>query len=262
MGRSHGQHRRPRLGQHFLHDKSVIASIISSFAASNEDITVEIGPGHGALTAPLLQQLQCLHVVEKDIAMIDSLQQRHGTERLVIHHCDAVNFDYASLLSSATAKLRLIANLPYSISTPILFRLMELGDKIKDMTFMVQREVADRLLADPGNSDYGRLTVMVTRHYQVQRILNVAPGSFSPPPKVHSSVLKLMPLESPATGNDKVFADLVRSAFSARRKTLGNALAEYLDATSIAAAGIDPRLRPGDLSPLQYATLAKLVTTD
>lgn len=250
------------MGQHFLHDRSVIDKIISSFAASDECVTVEIGPGRGALTERLLQQLRHLHAVEKDGDLVEELRARHDGSVLTVHHADAVSFDYKGLLPGPSSCLRLIGNLPYHISTPLLFQLARLGHGVRDMTFMVQREVADRLLAKPGGSDYGRLTVMTARHYMVERICNVAPGSFSPPPKVRSSVVRFSHQpEPPPLADEDAFSEVVRCAFSARRKTLGNALAGHIEPASIAALGISPELRPEQLSPRQYAQLANIAGT-
>lgn len=255
-----GRQRKPRLGQHFLHDKFIIEQIVTDFAASADDFVVEIGPGRGALTKPLLQQLDGMHAVEIDPAMVDFLRTKYGDSGLTVHNADAVRFAYRSILPPSLPRLRLIGNLPYSISTPLLFSLVRLGDSIKDMTFMIQREVAERLLAEPGSSSYGRLTVMVALHCQVQRLCDVEPDSFTPPPKVQSTVLRFLPLPEPmVVGDGSVLADLVRCAFSARRKTLANALAPHLDADRIMALGINPKLRPGELSVQQYVQLAKAV---
>ncbi|MGV0005725.1 MAG: 16S rRNA (adenine(1518)-N(6)/adenine(1519)-N(6))-dimethyltransferase RsmA [Candidatus Porifericomitaceae bacterium WSBS_2022_MAG_OTU9] len=257
-----GSRHKPRLGQHLLHDQSVIERIVTDFAANSDDFVVEIGPGRGALTKPLLQQLDGMHAVEKDPVMVDFLRAKYGGSGLTVHTADAVRFAYQSILPPSRPRLRIIGNLPYSISTPLLFSLIHLGAGIQDMMFMMQREVAERLLAEPGTSSYGRLTVMVALYYQVQRLCDVAPGSFAPPPKVQSTVLRFSPLPEPmvvADGN--ILADMVRCAFSARRKTLANALAPYLDAGRMVALGIDPKLRPGELSVQQYVQLAKAVAT-
>ena len=263
MSASGSRHRRrPRMGQHFLHDQSIIDKIITSFAASDECVTVEIGPGKGALTERLLPQLRRLHAIEKDSAMVEALRAKYDDSVLALHHADAVSFDYQGLLSGPSTCLRFIGNLPYSISTPLLFKLARLGHSVRDMTFMVQREVADRLLAKPGGSNYGRLTVMTARHYMVERICNVAPGAFSPPPRVRSSVVRFSHQPEPLPlADEDTFSEVVRCAFSARRKTLGNALTRYLEPDSIAALGISPELRPGQLSPQQYAQLANIAGT-
>jgi 16S rRNA (adenine1518-N6/adenine1519-N6)-dimethyltransferase len=249
-----------RLGQHFLHDPAVIRRLVEAIRPQANDSMVEIGGGPGALTAPLTERLTTLHVVEIDRALAEALPSRvPHPERLVVHHADALKFDYASL-ATGPRSLRVVGNLPYNISTPLLFRLLESGDTIKDLHVMLQREVVDRMIAAPGGKDYGRLTVMLALWARCEARFDVGPGAFTPPPKVWSTVVRLTPHATPPFElHDRAgFASLVAHLFSMRRKTLGRSLRGRLTADQIRAAGIDPGARAETLAPADFARLADL----
>ncbi|MEJ2603298.1 MAG: 16S rRNA (adenine(1518)-N(6)/adenine(1519)-N(6))-dimethyltransferase RsmA [Gammaproteobacteria bacterium] len=251
---------RKRFGQHFLHDPGVVSRIVAAVAPAAGEHLVEIGPGEGVLTAPLSRAPVTLDAVELDRDLAASLQQRFaGAPNVTIHQADALDFDYGALGED----LRVVGNLPYNISTPLLFHLIGHREAIRDMHFMLQREVVDRMSAAPGGKAYGRLTVMLACSMQVERLFDVPPEAFRPPPRVHSSVVRLTPLEEPlAIADRQLFGALVTSAFSRRRKTLKNALADWLDASAIADAGIDPGLRPERLTPDEFARLAAAAQVD
>jgi 16S rRNA (adenine1518-N6/adenine1519-N6)-dimethyltransferase len=254
-------HPRKRLGQHFLHDPAVIARIVREVAPQRDDCIVEIGGGRGALTMPLLEQLDTLHVVELDERWAAELEQSQAARvgRLQVHHADALEFDF-SALATRPGGLRVVGNLPYNISTPLLFHLLDQRAAISDMVFMVQKEVAKRILAAPGSKDYGRLTVMLSAWMDAEACFDVGPGAFKPPPRVWSTVLHARPRTESryVIDDERRFADLVRQAFSMRRKTLRRGLEGLLTREQIAAAGIDPSARAETLAPAQFAALARL----
>lgn len=249
---------RKRFGQHFLHDPAVIHNIINAIAPRATDHMVEIGPGQGALTYPLLEKLDTLHVVEIDRDLVAHLQAQ-GIEKLRIHNVDALRFDFCSLADGH--KLRVVGNLPYNISTPILFHLLKQLECIEDMYFMLQKEVVERMIAAPGSRDYGRLSIMIQYRCQVESLFNIGPGAFKPPPRVDSSIVRLTPhSRAPVQIKDeRLFEKMVTQAFSARRKTLRNALKNLLEPAQILACDIDPGLRPEQLSLQQFACLCNQV---
>jgi len=249
---------RQRLGQHFLHERGTIERLLRAIAPRAGEHIVEIGPGEGALTQPLLERVDRLTVVERDAGLAEALPQRIGArERLRVHHGDALAFDFAALAQGE--HLRLVGNLPYTISTPLLFHLIDQRAAIMDMHFMLQREVVDRLAADPGSKVYGRLSVMAQAYCEIEPLFRVAPGAFRPPPAVDSAVARLTPRAEPlvAPALEARFAALVRAAFQARRKTLRNTLRSQLDTDAIAAAGLAPQQRPEQLLPSDFAALAR-----
>jgi len=250
---------KKRLGQHFLHDPAVIRRIVGTIAPVPSDRIVEIGPGPGALTRPLLERLDRLHVVEVDRELAADLPARvEHPERLVVHETDALRFDFASL-ADGPRSLRVVGNLPYNISTPLLFHLLTFGDAIRDMHVMLQREVVDRMTAGPGGKEYGRLTVMLAAAAKCEACFDVGPGAFTPPPKVWSTVVRVVPRapDFAITDRDR-FASVVALLFSMRRKTLGRALKGRLTPAQIASTGIDPIARPETLTPADFAKLAAL----
>jgi 16S rRNA (adenine1518-N6/adenine1519-N6)-dimethyltransferase len=250
---------KKRLGQHFLHDPAVIRRLVDVIRPQPDDVMVEIGGGPGALTIPLSEKLERLHVVEVDRELAAALPGRvPHPERLVVHAADALTFDFGALATGRS--LRVVGNLPYNISTPLLFHLLEHASVIKDMHVMLQREVVDRMTAAPGGKDYGRLTVMLALAARAEACFDVGPGAFSPPPKVWSTVVRLVPHAAPPFPlEDPVrFAALVALTFSMRRKTLGRALKGRLTPEQIASAGIDPKARPETLTPADFARLAAL----
>lgn len=250
---------KKRLGQHFLHDPGVIGRIVAAIDPKPGDTVVEIGPGLGALTAPLIERLERLQVVEIDAELAGELPSRVAhPERLVVHRADALAFDFASL-ASTPGTLRVVGNLPYNISTPLLFRLLDCRDAIADMHLMLQREVVERMAARPGGKEYGRLTVMLALWANVARCFDVGPGAFTPAPRVWSSIVRVTPKTSAGFAVDpEAYADLVARLFSMRRKTLGRALKGRLSAADIESAGLDPRARPETLAPADFARLAAL----
>lgn len=250
---------RKRFGQHFLHDPRVIARIVAAIRPSPGERIVEIGPGRGALTLPLIEALGEIDAVEIDRDVIRDLHDLcRGRGVLRLHEADALRFPFHSLLQGAQS-LRVVGNLPYNISTPLLFHLLDEADCIRDMVFMLQKEVVERLAAHPGGGDYGRLSVMVQYRCTVEKLFDVGRGAFQPPPKVESSMVRLMPDRSHTAGaaaDFQRFADLVRLAFCARRKTLRNALKAHIPPQAFEAAGVDPGLRPEALSVCEFVRLA------
>lgn len=252
---------RKRFGQNFLHEAGVIQRIINALQLQTDDHVVEIGPGEGALTGPMLAQLPQLHAIELDRDLVPRLHAQFGQHGLSVHQGDALRFDFAQLAQQLGGKLRIIGNLPYNISTPLLFHLLAHSQQIQDMHIMVQLEVAERLVAMPGSPAYGRLSVAVAAHASANLLFKVAPGAFRPPPKVHSAVVRLRPRPPNFALHDpELFAELLRCAFSARRKTLSNALRKQLTGEQIMALDIDPKRRPDTLSAAEYASLANYLS--
>jgi 16S rRNA (adenine1518-N6/adenine1519-N6)-dimethyltransferase len=251
---------KKRLGQHFLHDPAVIRRIVAAIAPQPDDALVEIGPGPGALTAPLVDAVARLHVVELDRELADLLPSRVAhPERLVVHTADALRFDFAAL-AQGPRSLRIVGNLPYNISTPILFHLLGCGEAVKDVHVMLQREVVDRMTAAPGGKEYGRLTVMLAAAAECRALFDVGPGAFTPRPQVWSTVVRITPRAPDfAIADDKRFAWVVAHLFSMRRKTLARSLKGRLTAAEIAALDIDPGARPETLPPADFAKLAARV---
>jgi len=246
--------RRVSLGQHFLADPHVIDEILEIARPRPGERFVEIGPGRGAMTGPLLDAGAIVDAVEIDAALADRLRGRWPAERMTVHVADALEFDYASV---AGADLRLIGNLPYYLSTPLLFRLLEFAGIFRDITVMLQREVAERLCARPGSRRYGRLTVMAASRCRPEWCLAVGREAFRPQPKVESAVVRLVPGSGLRVEAPEVFERLVRQAFSQRRKTIANALRAMASKEEIRAAGIDPSQRPEQISAAAFASLAK-----
>lgn len=250
--------KRKRLGQHFLVDAQVIDGIISLINAGADETVVEIGPGRGALTRRLVHSDADIHAIEIDPKLVDQLQTEYSAERLVLHHADALKFDF-STVQHEERKVRIVGNLPYSISTPLLLRLARYAGIIQDMCLMVQHEVALRLAAECGSSEYGRLTVCVGRTFNVESVFNVSPDAFTPPPEVNSTVIYLrpkQPLNTLGSGDD-LFNEIVRLAFGNRRKTLRNSLGGIIDESVFREAGIDTGLRAQNLSVEHYLKLAE-----
>ena len=250
---------KKRLGQHFLHDPAIIARIVSSIDPQAGDRLVEIGGGLGALTRPLLEHVEHLDVIETDSELVPLLQKLATPERLTIHQADALNFDF-SQLAPADQQLRIAGNLPYNISTPLLFHLLHSRDVIRDMHLMLQKEVVDRMLATPGTKTYGRLTVMLAAWTDIERCFDIGPGAFNPPPKVWSTFIRVAPRTEPrfAIADEDRFRKLVMLAFSMRRKTLRRILKGRLSAVELEAAGFDPAARPETLSAEDFARLSEL----
>lgn len=247
-----------RYGQHFLHDRGTIERIVRAIAPAAGDRIVEVGPGRGAITAPLLAIVGEMDVVEIDAGVVPRLEERcAGIGRLRVHVADALEFDFRAL-RGAGPPLRLVGNLPYNVSTPLLFHFVSQLDAIRSMHFMLQKEVVARMAARPGTRDYGRLTVMLAPWVRVEPLFDIGTGAFSPPPKVVSTFFALHPHAAPpfAIADHAAYARVVASAFSQRRKTLRNSLAGLLDPAAIVAAGVDPGARPETLAPDRFAALA------
>ncbi len=221
-------------------------------------MVVEIGPGLGALTEPLLARLPHLHAIEIDRDIVARLRARHAPERLTVHEADVLDFDFAAL----PAPLRIVGNLPYNISTPILFKLAAQASRVRDMHFMLQREVVDRMVARPSTPEYGRLSVMLQLRFAMVRLFDVPPGAFRPPPKVDSAVVRLVPRDDAPECDAAALARVVTAAFTKRRKTLRNALAGAVRDDALASLGLDPKLRPENLSVDDYVALSRLATKD
>lgn len=245
---------KKQFGQHFLHDRHYLDRIVAAIRPQPGDLMVEIGPGQGALTKPLLETLKHLHVVEIDRDLIAWLRQTFPAERLTVHASDALKFDFGGL----GRPLRVVGNLPYNISSPLLFHLAEHAEAIADMHFMLQKEVVDRMAAEPDTPDYGRLTVMLQARFRVMKLFNVPPGAFDPPPKVDSAVVRLIPLPAEAIPYRDAarFAEIVTRAFGQRRKTLRNTLKGLVAPAAFEALGIDPQRRGETLGVADFAALA------
>jgi 16S rRNA (adenine1518-N6/adenine1519-N6)-dimethyltransferase len=250
---------RKRFGQHFLNDPGVIDAIVRAIDPQPGDTIVEIGPGHGAITEPLAKRTAELHCIELDRDLAAALRHRFsGSENVTHHEADALNFDFCALGNS----LRIVGNLPYNISTPLLFHLVDSRDCIADMHFMLQKEVVSRMAAGPGSKAYGRLSIMLGCHLGVEALFDVGPQCFDPPPAVVSAIVRLAPLGSgrPAIDDEKLLSRLVATAFSQRRKTVRNALKTLLDETELRSLGIDPGKRPESLPISDYVALANYVS--
>ncbi|MES1943135.1 dimethyladenosine transferase [Salinisphaera sp. PC39] len=245
---------RKRFGQHFLHDPAVLGRIVDAVAPRPGDNLVEIGPGRGALTERLLERIGRLTAIEIDRDLVPALRARFG-EALTVIEADALKADYAAL--AAAGPLRLVGNLPYNISSPLLFALLGGDAPVADMHFMLQKEVVDRIVATAGERDYGRLSAAVAARAEAEVLFTVGPGAFNPPPRVNSAVVRLRPRPAPFPLPDPAAYDrVVTAAFGQRRKTLRNALSGLLDADAIAAAGVDPGDRAERITPERFAALA------
>ncbi|MDP3878166.1 MAG: 16S rRNA (adenine(1518)-N(6)/adenine(1519)-N(6))-dimethyltransferase RsmA [Methylobacter sp.] len=252
---------RKRFGQNFLHDHNIIYNIISSIQARPEQHWVEIGPGQGALTEPLLNEKVRLDVVELDRDLVVLLKEKfRHYPNLHIHSADALRFDFSSLAEGGN-KLRIIGNLPYNISTPLMFHLLDNAKCIEDMHFMLQKEVVDRICAAPGSKKYGRLSVMMQYHCMPELLFEVPPESFDPIPQVTSAIVRLVPHQQPpvAVNDMSKLNRVVTQAFSQRRKTLRNSLKKLVEEADIAALGIDPTLRAESISLAEFALLSNLL---
>ena len=253
------QHRaRKRFGQNFLHDPRIIQGIVNAIHPQPGEHLVEIGPGMGAITLPLVASGAWVDVVELDRDLVPILQQKLApASNLRIHQHDALKFDFCAL-AGEQQKLRVLGNLPYNISTPLIFHLLDQAHCIHDMHFMLQKEVVDRLAASPGCADYGRLGIMVQSRCAVEHLFTVPPGAFNPIPKVDSAIVRLTPYAQPPVliRDQALFAKVVAQAFQQRRKTLRNNLKGLIDATALEALNIDPGRRPETLSLEEFAAIA------
>jgi len=246
---------RKRFGQHFLVDRTYIGRIIDAVQPQADDLMVEIGPGLGAITEPLSQRVRHLHAVEIDRDVARELTHRFTAERLTVHQADALDFDFGALGTG----LRVVGNLPYNISSPLLFWVATASMGLIDCHFMLQKEVVDRMASPPGSKTYGRLSVMIQYRFRVEKLFDVPAGAFRPPPNVESAFVRLVPHASlPLDASaERLLSTLVAKAFSQRRKTLRNALREFASEAELGALGVESRLRPENLSVETYIRLAR-----
>ena len=247
---------RKRFGQHFLSDPAIIDGIVRAIDPRPGQAMVEIGPGLAALTQPLVERLGQLTVIELDRDLAARLRAH---PQLQVIESDVLKVDFAQIQPAPPAtKLRVVGNLPYNISTPILFHLAGFADKVTEMTFMLQKEVVMRMVAAPGTEEYGRLSVMLQYRFRMGRLFDVPPGAFRPAPKVMSSIVRLAPLPADQLGakDEELFGRIVTAAFGQRRKTLRNTLRAFMDEADFDAVGIDPGLRGEKLSVEQYVAIA------
>ncbi|MDG4812215.1 16S rRNA (adenine(1518)-N(6)/adenine(1519)-N(6))-dimethyltransferase RsmA [Hydrogenovibrio sp. 3SP14C1] len=254
------QHKK-RFGQNFLNNDRVIQQIIAAIAPKSDQHLVEIGPGEAALTGPLLDIVQKLDIIEIDNDLIAPLTRRFGQNPAFnLHHTDALTFDYSQLIEKDNAYLRIVGNLPYNISSPLLFHLLKYARHIQDMHFMLQKEVVERMTAQPGIKAYGRLSVMIQYTCETEYLLTVGPENFTPPPKVDSAIVRLRPFQKrPFQAiDDKDFAKLVKQAFSQKRKTLRNNLKGFLNDEQIEACGLNPSVRAEKVSIESFVALANI----
>ncbi|QID17154.1 16S rRNA (adenine(1518)-N(6)/adenine(1519)-N(6))-dimethyltransferase RsmA [Nitrogeniibacter mangrovi] len=245
---------RKRFGQNFLSDPNIIRKIVEAIAPQRGQNMVEIGPGLGAMTDPLLERVGHLQVVEIDRDLIARLHERYLPEQLTVHEGDALKFDFARLGDD----LRVVGNLPYNISTPLLFHLARFADRVRDMTFMLQKEVVMRMVAAPGSGDYGRLSVMLQYRFRMGRLFDVPPGAFRPVPKVISSIVRLVPRPAEAleARDEEILSQVVTAAFGQRRKTLRNTLRGLIDEAGLERLGIDPGDRAERLAVADFVRIA------
>lgn len=248
---------RKRFGQNFLQDAHIIDSIVRAIRPQADDVVIEIGPGLAALTTPLMAHLSQLHVIEIDRDIVAHLKTLPFAQKLIIHQGDVLRFDFAEI----PGQKKIVGNLPYNISTPLLFKLTEYVAEIAEMHFMLQKEVVDRICAAPGGKNYGRLSVMLQYFFAMEKLIDVPPTAFKPAPKVDSAVIRLIPLAGRVgVAHDfNAFAQLVTSAFAMRRKTLRNNLKEIADEADFAALKIDPNMRPEHIAPQTYVALSNFL---
>ena len=256
---AHREHRaRKRFGQNFLIDRQVVADIVAAIAPQRGDRLVEIGPGLGALTAPLLERLDHLDVLEIDRDLIALLRRRFAAERLSIHAGDALDYDFAQLGTG----LRVVGNLPYNISTPLLFHLAACAPLLVDLHFMLQQEVVERMVAPPGGRDYGRLSVMLQYRFVMESLFVVPPESFDPAPKVYSAVVRMLPRPAAQlmASDEELFGRVVAAAFAQRRKMLRNTLRDFIGAEELAGLGIAATQRAEELSVGAFLRIANFLS--
>ena len=252
-----GHKAKKMFGQNFLVDQNIIADIVRCIRPDVNDNIVEIGPGLGALTRPLLKHLNKLHVVEIDRDIIARLKTDYPQDKIVIHEGDALQFDFATL----GTPLRIVGNLPYNISSPLLFHFADYAARITDMHFMLQNEVVERMVAEPSTPAYGRLSVMLQYRFHMEKLIDVPPESFRPAPKVDSAIVRMIPLpaaEVPVR-DEQLFAEIVAAAFGQRRKTLRNTLKPYLTEADFKLLEIDAQLRAENLGVAEFARIANLL---
>jgi 16S rRNA (adenine1518-N6/adenine1519-N6)-dimethyltransferase len=249
---------RKRFGQHFLSRGDIVSDIVAAIAPREGETLVEIGPGHGVLTVPLSRAPVALHAIEFDRDLVDELQKRFAdTDNVTVHQADALEFDFAELGD----QLRIVGNLPYNISTPLMFHLLDAKNVIVDMHFMLQKEVVDRICAQPGSKSFGRLTIMLGCYLESVSLFDVSPDAFTPPPRVNSSIVRMRPLQQDRfqVADHDQLARVVAQAFSQRRKTVRNALRGTATTELLESCGIDPRKRPEQLPIGDWVRLANCI---
>jgi 16S rRNA (adenine1518-N6/adenine1519-N6)-dimethyltransferase len=247
---------RKRFGQNFLTDDGVLNNIILAINPQPQDTMVEIGPGLAAMTRLLLQGVDQMHVVELDRDLVERLKKTFDPKKLIIHSADALQFDFSSIPVLAGSKLRVVGNLPYNISSPLLFHLAEIAPHVQDQHFMLQKEVVERMVAEPGSKTYGRLSVMLQWRYKMELMFIVPPTAFDPPPRVESAIVRMIPLENPLHCDQEKLEQVVLKAFSQRRKVIRNCLAGMFVENDLIEVGIDSQLRPEAIPLAQYVALA------
>ena len=248
---------RKRFGQNFLTDQAVLHDIIAAIDPKPDDVMVEIGPGLAAMTRLLLERLRELHVVELDRDLVERLNKTFDAKRLHVHAGDALKYDFAAL-APAGGKLRVVGNLPYNISSPLLFHLAEIAPLVQDQHFMLQKEVVERMVAEPGGKTYGRLSVMLQWRYHMDLLFVVPPSAFDPPPRVDSAIVRMIPLVAPLACDADRLEAVVQKAFSQRRKVLRNCVAGMFSEAELESVGIDPQARAETVGVEAYVALANL----
>lgn len=247
---------RKRFGQNFLTDDTVLHNIIRAIDPQPQDTMVEIGPGLAAMTKLLLQGVNQMHVVELDRDLVERLKKNFDPKKLIVHSADALQFDFSSIPVPAGSKLRVVGNLPYNISSPLLFHLAEMAPYVQDQHFMLQKEVVERMVAGPGSKTYGRLSVMLQWRYRMELMFIVPPTAFEPPPRVESAIVRMIPIAEPLPCDQGKLERVVLKAFSQRRKVIRNCLAGMFAESDLLEVGIDPQLRPETIPLAQYVALA------
>ena len=245
---------RKRFGQHFLTDRGIIEDIVQAIAPQPGQAMVEIGPGLGAMTQPLVERLGHLTVIELDRDLAVQLRARAN---LTVIESDVLRVNFRQLADAANTKIRVVGNLPYNISTPILFHLLDVADAIEDQHFMLQKEVIDRMVAKPSTSDFSRLSVMLQWRYAMENVLFVPPASFDPPPRVNSAIVRMLPHAAPGAVDVKLFSELVRVAFSQRRKLLRHSLGKWLEARNFSGT-FNLQRRAEEVTVSEYVALAQV----
>jgi 16S rRNA (adenine1518-N6/adenine1519-N6)-dimethyltransferase len=247
---------RKRFGQNFLTDDTVLYNIIRVIDPQPKDTMVEIGPGLAAMTRLLLEGVEQMHVVELDRDLVERLKKSFDPKRLIIHSADALQFDFSSIPVPVGSKLRVVGNLPYNISSPLLFHLAEMAPHVQDQHFMLQKEVVERMVAEPGSKTYGRLSVMLQWRYHMELMFVVPPTAFDPPPRVDSAIVRMIPLPNPLPCDQAKLEKVVLQAFSQRRKVIRNCLSGMFAESDLLEAGVDPQARPETIPLEQYVALA------
>ncbi|MFZ6689987.1 16S rRNA (adenine(1518)-N(6)/adenine(1519)-N(6))-dimethyltransferase RsmA [Undibacterium sp. SXout11W] len=252
---------RKRFGQNFLTDQLVLSQIIRAINPRSGDTMVEIGPGLAAMTSLLLEGVPQMHVVELDRDLVTRLKKSFPADKLIIHEGDALKFDFNTIPVPEGKKLRVVGNLPYNISSPLLFHLAEIANQVEDQHFMLQKEVVERMVAPPGSKTYGRLSVMLQWRYEMDLLFVVPPESFDPPPKVDSAIVRMIPKKETLPCDQKSLEAVVTKAFSQRRKVVRNCVAGMFTEQQLIDAGVDPQARPETIPLEQYVNLARILHT-